>query len=269
MKILVTGSSGFIGTNVLLDLPQSAQVEQVDLRNPQGFDICNSSDFQYFKFIPTTIIHLAAFTGVLNSIRTPVYTFKQNVIGTLNILEYMRRYKVNHLIFASSCSVLSDQPTPYSTSKLICEQLIQTYAYQYGIRADIIRLTNVYGPHSLHKTSVIPKFLKLLFTNKPLSVRGDGTQTRSFIYVKDVVDLIKSLIYSPSKFKIHTLASDQVTINHLVNTLINLHPDPIEIDLTPKESEPDRLKIEPTIEATTSLKVGLTKTYFWFKEKLA
>jgi len=84
----------------------------------------------------------------------------------------------------------SELQSPYSASKLACEEFCTTYRQTFGVKVNVLRLSNVYGPHSIHKTSVIAKFIKQCINRKDLEIFGDGMQTRDFVHVDDVIDTI-------------------------------------------------------------------------------
>jgi len=148
------------------------------------------------------IIHLAANTGVEQSIKDPKKDCEINVMGTLNMLEAAKKNNVSHFVFASSnASVGECEPpihegiipkpiSPYGVSKLASERYCSAYSELFDIHTVALRFGNVYGPHSLHKSSVIAKFIKLALEGRACEVYGDGSQTRDFIYVDDLNNAI-------------------------------------------------------------------------------
>ena len=148
------------------------------------------------------VIHLAAHTRVLESLKEPEENFKVNAIGTFNVLEASRKNKIKKFIFASSNAVVGEQISPisekmvpkplspYGATKLFGEGLCSAYYYSYGLKTVSLRFANCYGPYSEHKTSVIAKFIRRAKRGLPLEVYGDGTQTRDFIHVSDVCQAI-------------------------------------------------------------------------------
>jgi UDP-glucose 4-epimerase len=148
------------------------------------------------------IVHLAANTGVGPSVEDPRADCLTNVLGTFNYLEAARRNKVTRFIFASSGAPAGEvEPpiheelpphpvSPYGASKLAGEGYCSAYKRTYGIDTVALRFGNVYGPGSTHKSSVVAKFIKRALDKEPLEIYGDGSQTRDFIYIDDLIEAI-------------------------------------------------------------------------------
>lgn len=148
------------------------------------------------------IVHLAANTGVQPSIRSPRMDMETNVIGTFNMLEAARRAGISSFVFASSGAptgkvtppIHEDVPcrplSPYGASKLAGEGYCSAYFWGYGLRTVSLRFSNVYGPWSTHKGSVVALFIRQAFAGEPWTLNGDGGQTRDFIFIDDLVDAI-------------------------------------------------------------------------------
>lgn len=178
------------------------------------------------------IIHLAANPGVQLSIKTPSIDFHQNIVQTFNILEAIRStpsITKPRLIFSSSAAPLSgsdhlpyseNSPTipisPYGASKSSCEAYLHAYRYAYGINSSILRFSNVYGPGSLVKTSVVSNMIRTALTSNCITVYSDGQQVRDFIYVDDIALFINWLINSREPVNLVHLSTNQPTsINKL------------------------------------------------------
>lgn len=157
------------------------------------------------------VVHLAAHAGVIPSIEDPYTDFEINVLGTLNMLYAAKERGVEKFILASSNAPLGSQEppmnekrvprplSPYGAGKLACEAYCSAFYGSYGLKTVALRFSNVYGPHSLHKESVVAKFIKDALTGGVLTIYGDGTQTRDFIHVEDVCYAIHLLLKaSPS-----------------------------------------------------------------------
>ena len=148
------------------------------------------------------VVHLAANAGVAKSISDPIFDMANNILGTLNILESVQKNKIKKFIFSSSNAVIGKtnkrinektdkSPTnPYGVSKLSCETYINTFSELYKIPSIILRFGNVYGPGSINKTSIIPKFIKKIQKKEICFIYGDGNQTRDFIYIDDLINAI-------------------------------------------------------------------------------
>jgi len=149
------------------------------------------------------IVHLAANTGVAPSIEDPRSDCHTNVIGTFNVLDAARKSGKARVIFASSGAPLGEVPqppiheelpahpvSPYGASKLAGEGYCSAFHHSYGVHSVALRFGNVYGPGSGHKSSVVAKFISRAFSGEELEIYGDGSQTRDFIYIDDLVRAI-------------------------------------------------------------------------------
>lgn len=149
------------------------------------------------------IVHLAASTGVGPSVQNPRADCMNNVLGTFNYLEAARQNRVKRFIFASSGAPAGEvEPpiheelpphpvSPYGASKLAGEGYCSAFFKTFGVETVAMRFGNVYGPGSLHKSSVVAKFIKQALAGQKLEIYGDGRQTRDFIYIDDLVAAIK------------------------------------------------------------------------------
>ncbi len=148
------------------------------------------------------IVHLAANTGVGPSVQNPLLDMECNIIGTFNALEAAREHGVKSFIFASSGAPagkvtppiheeLPPHPvSPYGASKLAGEGYCSAYSLTFGIETVCLRFGNVYGPMSKKKSSLVAKFIRQALMGEPCEIYGDGTQTRDFIYIADLVRAI-------------------------------------------------------------------------------
>lgn len=216
-KYLVTGGAGFIGSNLVDRLIKSnyevAVIDDLSTGkrenlNPKAVfyqeDICDLERIKpLFKEVDG-VFHLAAIPRVPLSIEDPVGTFKVNVLGTVNVFKAAIDSGVKIIVFASSSSIYGDQEklpleesmkpnpiSPYGLQKLIGEQIAKLFTDLYKTPIVSLRYFNVYGGRidfNSDYSLVIGKFLRLKSQNKPLTVFGDGEQTRGFCYVDDVVD---------------------------------------------------------------------------------
>jgi UDP-glucose 4-epimerase len=144
------------------------------------------------------VVHLAANTGVPSSVADPRADCERNVLGTLTMLEAARAETVGAFVFASSGApagaaeppvteeVVPRPISPYGASKLAGEAYCSAYSAAYGVNAVALRFSNVYGPFSGHKGSVVAAFIRDALAGRPLTVFGDGEQTRDFVHVDDL-----------------------------------------------------------------------------------
>ena len=182
------------------------------------------------------IVHLAANTGVGPSVEDPRLDCYTNVIGVFNYLDAARINKVPRFIFASSGAPAGevDPPiheelpphpvSPYGASKLAGEGYCSAYNKSFGIDTVILRFGNVYGPRSLHKRSVVAKFIRQALDGETLEVYGDGKQTRDFIYIDDLIDaLISSSHFDNIGGEVFQIASGmETTVGEMTDNLINV-----------------------------------------------
>jgi len=148
------------------------------------------------------IVHLAANTGVGPSVEAPVFDCQQNVLGIVNMLEAARQNDIAKFVFASSGApageveppiheeIVPKPVSPYGASKLAGEGYCSAYFRTFKIDTVALRFGNVYGPGSGHKSSVVAKFINRALDQLPLEIYGDGSQTRDFIYIDDLVKAI-------------------------------------------------------------------------------
>ncbi|MBI3635078.1 MAG: NAD-dependent epimerase/dehydratase family protein, partial [Candidatus Rokubacteria bacterium] len=221
MNVLVTGGLGFIGTNLVERLrgPQfrvrllddlsahpgaTAPPEGADAwTTAPGFvraDVCDVDAMVRACRGADAVIHLAASTGIPDSLRDPLAHCETNATGTLVVLEACRRAGVARCVVASSGAAVGDAPppiheravpspvSPYGASKLAAEAYCQAYRGAFGLATHALRFSNVYGPHSGHKTSAVATFIGTVLEDRPLTIYGDGEQTRDFVFVGDLVD---------------------------------------------------------------------------------
>jgi UDP-glucose 4-epimerase len=175
------------------------------------------------------IIHLAANTGVLPSVQDPKLDCITNVLGTLNLLEAARHNGVKKFIFASSGAPIGEcEPpiheemaphpvSPYGASKLAGEGYCSAYCRSYSIETICLRFGNVYGPRSKHKSSVVAKFIKRAIGGEKCEVYGDGSQTRDFIFIDDLISALVKAVESSCAGEVFQIASSKErSINEVV-----------------------------------------------------
>lgn len=179
------------------------------------------------------VIHLAANTGVGPSVENPRQDMEANVVGIFNVLEGSRQQQVSKFIFASSGAPVGEvtppiheeiapKPvSPYGASKLAGEAYCSAYYRTFGLKTVALRFGNVYGPRSKHKSSVVAKFFKKALAGEPLEIFGDGTQTRDFIYIDDLVKAIMLAVGSDTGGEIFQIATYKESTVNEVAQMIN------------------------------------------------
>ena len=227
--ILVTGGAGFIGSNLVdallargyavrvLDnlstgkrenLPQDTRVELI------VGDVADADCVRRAVQGCRAVVHLAAVASVQASVDDPFGTHQSNLIGTLNLCEAMRESGVKRVLFASSAAVYGnngeghaideDTPkaplTPYAADKLASEHYLDFYRRQHGLEPVVFRFFNIFGPRqdpSSPYSGVISIFTERAQKGLPIAVFGDGEQTRDFLYVADLVEVLVQALESP------------------------------------------------------------------------
>ncbi len=256
-RILVTGSAGFIGSN-LVDALLELRASVVGLDNLYNGKLENlkqaikSSNFTFYKadirdysYLMEIckdidiIFHEAAFASVPDSIEMPLACNNNNINGTLNILECARKNDVKTIVFASSASVYGEISTlsmrenmntlpisPYGVSKLACEKYLHVYSQLYGLNTISLRYLNVYGPRQdiSPYSGVISKWLGMICNNQNLIIYGDGEQVRDFIYIKDVINanLLAATRNNISGEVFNIGTGIIISINYLAKLMINV-----------------------------------------------
>ena len=206
MNIMVTGGAGFIGTNLIKRLLKDGHnVVSLDnystgkKENEQegckyyDVDIRDAVDFDFFMEKPDVIYHLAALPRIQPSFEFPALTMEIGMLGTMNILEWVRTKDYEPMvIYAGSSSVHSGHySNPYTFSKVMGDELCMAYKEMFGVNSKICRFYNVYGPHQLTEgeyCTVIGVFEKQYKEGVELTITGDGFQRRDFTHVDDIVE---------------------------------------------------------------------------------
>ncbi|KAB0492753.1 NAD-dependent epimerase/dehydratase family protein [Pseudomonas vancouverensis] len=228
--VLITGGAGFIGshlTDALLAKGHSVRVlddlstgkrSNLPLDNPRVElivgDVADAALVTRAMAGCSAVAHLAAIASVPASVDDPVKTHQSNFIGTLNVCEAMRQAEVKRVVFASSAAVYGNngegesidedtakEPlTPYASDKLASEYYFDFYRRQHGLEPVIFRFFNIFGPRqdpSSPYSGVISIFSERAQKGLPITLFGDGEQTRDFFYVEDLVDLLVQAIEKP------------------------------------------------------------------------
>jgi UDP-glucose 4-epimerase len=178
------------------------------------------------------VIHLAANAGVSPSVENPRNDMEINVMGTFNMLEASRHNGIRKFIFASSGAPLGDvkppihekkvpRPiSPYGASKLSGEAYCSVYYKTFGLKTVSLRFSNVYGPRSKHKNSVIAKFFRQALEGEDLEIYGDGNQTRDFIYIEDLMQAIMLSVRADLGGEVFQIATyKETTINEIAHKI--------------------------------------------------
>jgi UDP-glucuronate 4-epimerase len=252
MKILITGCSGFIGSNLcekLIEL-NNFIVYGIDINDlPSDFknknkivfmkEDINTPELTSIKSLnPDIVIHLAALAGVSESCNVPQKYIDANIKGTINLIENCIKYNVKKIIYASSSSIYGNTEnidvynttdtlqSPYSITKKCCEMLFDYYARFYNLNIVGLRFFSVYGPRC-RKDMAPYIFINSIINDKNITINGDGSVIRDFTYIDDIVDgIIKSIEYVNKNNKIHEIFNlgngNPITINEFINKIENI-----------------------------------------------
>lgn len=290
--ILVTGSGGFVGSNLTKALKDSVV----------PFDKKNSSDLRNFKAIDDalskndieTVFHLAAVSIVGEANSDPLLAFEVNIRGTWNLLEACRKHDISKVIVASSDKAYGEHKKlpyledfkldalhPYDVSKACEDMLARTYHHTYGLPVAVTRFSNIYGGGDKNFSRIIPDTMRAVIQDKNPVIRSDGTPIRDYIYISDVVNAYLTLERGLSSVRGEALnfgTDSPISVIELVDKIIkisnkNLKPKILgkgkikgEIDrqyMSSKKAK-DTLGWEPKF----NLDEGLRKTYEWYKNYL-
>ena len=307
MRILVTGGAGFIGSHLIDRLMvQGHEVLCLDnfytghkrnivkwLGHPY-FELIRHDITEPIRLEVDQVYHLACPASPVHYQFNPVKTIKTNVMGTLNMLGLAKRVKARFLL-ASTSEVYGDpsvHPQPeeyrgnvncigirscYDEGKRVAETLAFDYHRQNNVDIRVARIFNTYGPRMLeHDGRVVSNFVAQALQGEPLTVYGDGSQTRSFCYVSDLVEGLMRLMNgehigpinlgNPGEYTILELAK---TIQEMVNPETELVFKPLPQD-DPKQRQPDITRAKTWLgwEPTIPLKEGLKMTIEDFRDRL-
>ncbi len=263
MKSVVTGGCGFIGSHVVDRLVECGDdvvvVDDLETGGAAWLDpdadlvrgsVLDAAQLRKVFEGAERVFHLAALPRVERSVEDPVGTHRVNVDGTLNVLEAARCAGVDRIVYASSSSVYGQQAThvmseemtpaplsPYALQKLLGEQYLSMFAPVYGITAVSLRYFNVYGPRQPGEGEyalVIGRFLEARRSGSPLTVYGDGEQTRAYTHVDDVVAatlLAAEADVSPGRNTVLNVGSDvETSVNEIAamigGEVVHVVPNP-------------------------------------------
>ena len=222
MRVLITGGAGFIGSHLAREWSRFSDVVVLDnLRtgsrgNLDGMELeFIEGDIKDHALLDSLmkgvdiVFHLAAMVSVPESVESPEACVRDNVLGTLNLLQAAAREKVRRFIFASSAAVYGNNPempktedmlpepkSPYAVTKLDGEYYLEFFREHHGLSTASLRFFNVFGPGqnpSGPYASAVPVFITNALKGEPITIFGDGSQTRDFIFVSDIVSALSFL----------------------------------------------------------------------------
>jgi len=305
-QALVTGGAGFIGSHlaealvaagcrvVVLDNLSSGRLENLGQVEKQIRFV--KGDVREFQAVSAaadgcdTVFHLAAVVSVPRTVQEPVPSAMVNDLGTLHVFEAARRCGAEGLVFASSSAAYGDEPqqpktetmppdplSPYAVQKITGEHYAKVYHHLFGIKAVSLRFFNVYGPRQdpgSPYSGVISVFMDRAARNRPPTIYGDGSQSRDFIYVGDVVRACLDVAVSPATggatFNVGTGRS--TTIGRLWKAIRHLSGCSCEPEYAPPRAgdilhslaQIERLRSVTGFAPQVALEEGLSRTFRWY-----
>ncbi len=312
MRVLITGAAGFIGSH-LCDRFLKEGHEVIGLDNfltgtPENIaHLFGNPRFTFYKYDVTNfiyvagkldlILHFACPASPVDYMNHPIHTMKVDSLGTLHTLG-LAKEKSARYVFASTSEIYGNpevHPQPetywgnvnpigprsvYDEAKRFSEALTMAYCREHDLDVRIVRIFNTYGPRMrMNDGRVVPNFICQALEGKPLTVYGDGTQTRSFCFIEDLVEgIYRVAVYENLKGEVFNLGNPQeYKILDLAKLIVEITGSSSEITFMERpQDDPDRRK--PDIkkakkilgwEPKIGIREGLEKTVKWFREKLA
>jgi UDP-glucuronate 4-epimerase len=312
---LITGGAGFIGNHLVRALLDDKDlfitiIDNFDPFYSRAIKLLNTKDFEKHQQIVLfdrdlddltsselqkiltqkvdVIIHLAAKAGVRPSITNPLAYQHTNILGTQMLLDFAKETGVKQFVFASSSSVYGVnenlpwtenerlQPiSPYAMTKLSGEMAGHVFSSLYGIRFIALRFFTVYGP-SQRPDLAIHKFIKSILTNQPITKYGNGSTSRDYTYVDDIVKgIVSAISYDKSLFEIINLGNNYaVSLKELIANIEEITSSKVSIDQQPEQAgdvprtfaDISKAKQLLNYQPTTKLQDGLKNFYNWFLE---
>ena len=307
MKALITGGAGFIGSHlaealfrqgyevILLDNFSSGKwqnIQHLDTTVHEG-DIRNLDTVMKAMNGCDVVFHAAALVSVPESIKHPDINHSINVTGAFNIFEAARLQNVKRVIYASSAAVYGNHPelpkteaspiqpiSPYATAKYINELYADNYASAYELTCVGLRYMNVYGPRqdpSSPYSGVLSIFCQQFLQGTPITIFGDGSQTRDFVFVKDVVqaNILAATAELHTKSELFNIGTGTATSLNQIISKLNQHTEKqIKVNYKPSRdgdikhslSNIDKAAQQLGYEPKTTLSDGISATLEWFRD---
>lgn len=300
-NILITGGAGFIGRHLadhltahggyvvtVIDNESLGDRSHLDLDKVRFIhgDLTHRDEVGAALQGQDAVVHLAADTRVMDSIENPQHNFDNNVVGSFNLLELCREQGISRIVAASTGgAILGDveppvheemapRPTsPYGASKLMLEGYLSAYSSSFDVSGCALRFSNIYGPRSFHKGSVVAHFFKQIISGDPLVVYGDGSQTRDYLFVGDLVEAIRVAVESGVEGPYQLGSGEPTTLNHLIELMRTVTGRDLEVDYRDFRAgevrdtwcQVDKARAGFGYDPTTTLEEGLAATWAWFE----
>jgi len=291
MNILITGSEGFVGNNLVKGLSQKHTIytsDQLDSSNHENYTQCDITNYDSVDKVVKdvdAIIHLTAHS-LVSSLDGSITNGRVNIIGLLNLLECCRKNSVSKVIFTSASSLVGEPQsshvtenhpakpkTAYGITKLTSEHYLRLYNELYNINYTVFRFFNIYGP--FQKNGLIPSIFNKIRNNEPITIFGKGDQIRDYVYIEDVIPFFDQAISADkSKNMILNMGTGNgTTILEIVKHIADILKIEPKIEYQPVRPGEignfvsDTNLLHDTLGDTPSTNVltGLKKTIDWLK----
>lgn len=308
MRVLVTGGAGFIGANLCRTLLATGAVEVIvlddlstgSLDNLDGCDVevrvgsvLDADAVDQASTGVQAIVHLGALGSVPRSVADPTTSFAVNATGTVNVLEAARRAGA-HVLFASSSSVYGSNPalpkhedlaprpmSPYAASKLAAESTVLAYSSSYALPVLAFRFFNVYGPlqragHAY--AAAIPAFVHAALRGEPVTVFGDGSQSRDFTFVDTVCEVLTDAVIRrvTSAEPVNLAFGSRIRLNDIIDRLSQVLGSSLNVryaaprvgDVLHSSADDTRVRALFPAVRPVALDVGLAATVEWMRRQI-
>lgn len=306
-RVIVTGGAGFIGSNVVdAYIKEGFKVAIIDnlrtgkkrnINKKAKFyqtDIINKKELRevFEDFKPHFVNHHAANAVVPLSIKRPVFDARNNIIGSINLIDLAKEFKVKKFIYAASGGAAYGEPkelpateatplsplSPYAVTKHVAEEYLKVYHYIYNLEWIALRYANVYGlrqdPHG--EAGVIAIFAGNMLKNQVCKINGDGSHTRDYVYVGDVVRASLLAINKKNKHRAFNIGTNAATstldIYKTLSEELNCKKEPF---FRPEVPEVGHIRLDYSLakkeldwKPKVSLKEGIKKTVEWLKKEM-
>jgi UDP-glucose 4-epimerase len=305
MNILVTGGAGFIGSHmarrhladghhvVVVDdlsagrrekVPDGARFVQADLAEADLEPLLRQEKIEW-------VSHHAAQIDLRHSVADPIHDARANILGSLNLLEACRRAGTRRVLFSSTGGALYGEPeggvpsrethptnpvSPYGCAKLSIEKYLHYYSVVHGFEAQVFRYANVYGPgqNGTGEAGVVAIFAEAILSGRRPKIRGDGGQTRDYVYVKDLVEAASRAAGRPGGGTWNLGTGVETSVNRLFQLMakeLRFGEEPERVPLPPGEQrrsilDGNLIRRELGLPPWTPLEKGLVETAAWFKD---
>jgi len=291
LKILILGSEGFVGNNLVDGLSKNHEIFCADLvdnsnhNNYKKFDVTDSSSVQNTVKDVDVVIDLVAHS-LVSSIEGPAKNAEVNILGLLNILEACTKNKIKKIIFTSASSMIGEPKTPqvsedhiatpktaYGISKLASEHYLRLYHELNNLNYVVFRFFNIYGPYQ--KNGLIPSLYSRIAQNQHLTVFGKGDQIRDYVFIQDIIPFFeKAVTENIADNTIFNLGTGKGTsildIINILSETMNIKPEIEFKDPRPGEignfvADPKLLSLTFGNTPLTTVEEGIKQTVEWLK----